>query len=167
MSHLIILSFSVFFIICLFFCIYLEYEMSRLPFFTRAGPPSVLPLLVSLLHYVAERSRGAIGRPPPHAGLRGLLRGAPRRPPRALGRRRRLAPAARIRPPGPGGTDLAVFEQFERMVLVRCRLRYLAALYALLQLLMMVLVRVGRILQLFASLVLIRRRGRWRRAMGL
>jgi len=75
-----------------------------------------------------------------------------------------LAPAARIRPPGPGGTDLAVFEQFERMVLVRCRLRYLAALYALLQLLMMVLVRrVGRILQLFASLVSIRRRGRWRR----
>ena len=66
-----------------------------------------------------------------------------------------------------GGADLAVFEQFERMVLVRRRLRYLAALYALLQLLMMVLVRVGRILQLFASLVLIRRRGRWRRAMGL
>ena len=67
-----------------------------------------------------------------------------------------------------GGADLAVFEQFERMVLVRRRLRYLAALYALLQLLMMVLVRrLGRILQFFASLVLIRRRGRWRRAMGL
>ena len=67
-----------------------------------------------------------------------------------------------------GGADLAVVEQFERMVLVRRRLRYLAALYALLQLLMMVLVRrLGRILQFFASLVLIRRRGRWRRAMGL
>jgi hypothetical protein len=39
-----------------------------------------------------------------------------------------------------GGADLAVFEQFERMVLVR-RLRYLAAPYALLRLLTMVLAR--------------------------
>lgn len=60
-----------------------------------------------------------------------------------------------------GGADLAVFEQFERMVR---RLLYLrVAAFA----------DDGfgssswRIMQLLASLVLIRRRGRWRCAMGL